>query len=315
METLFDGLLDISKLDAGVIKARFEAVSVDGLFDRLSQVFRPIAIERGLDFRVRSEGQWVASDAMLLEQVLANLVSNALRYTSRGGVLLSARKRSAGLALEVWDTGCGIAAADQSRIFEEFVQLDNRERDRRKGLGLGLAIALRSAALVNGVLTVSSSPGRGSRFALTQPLASPPVPRGLTTGHEGHATPELMRSHDLPILIVEDDASVRSALADLLTRWNVSFVAVADGAAAHAEVGSGHRFGLILSDYRLGDDIDGLELIRTLREAHPAPSPAVALITGDFDATLIGRAHQQEVPVLQKPLRPTDLRALLGLHP
>lgn len=314
METLFEGLLDISKLDAGVIKARFEAVSIDAMFDRLSQVFLPIALERGLDFRLRSDGEWVTSDAVLLEQVLANLVSNALRYTTRGGVLLAARKRRKGLGLEVWDTGCGIAVADRSRIFEEFVQLDNDERDRRKGLGLGLAIAQRSAALLNGVLTVASLTGRGSRFALTQPLVTAGFSRAETKSFDSSVVQIIPRSHDLPILIVEDNADVRSALADLLTRWDVPFVMVADASIAYAKVAGGSRFGLILSDYRLSGGANGLDLIRTLNGAHPAPLPAAALITGDFDANLTATAHQQGIPVLHKPLRPSDLRTLLGLH-
>ena len=110
-------------------------VAVDALFDRLSQYFRPIATARGLDLRFRSDGEWVPSDAALLEQVLGNLVANALRCTTRGGVLVAARRRDGAVRFEVWDTGIGIAAADLQRIFDEFVQLGNAERDRRKGWG------------------------------------------------------------------------------------------------------------------------------------------------------------------------------------
>ena len=152
MESLFVGLLDVSRLDAGVVKPRLAAVSVDALFDRLSQYFHPIAVERGLDLRFRSDGEWVTSDVTLIEQVLSNLVSNALRCTPKGGVLIAARTRGRHVRLEVWDTGIGIGEADLQRIFEEFVQLDNPERDRRKGLGLGLSIAQRSAALIGGTV-------------------------------------------------------------------------------------------------------------------------------------------------------------------
>ena len=313
MEALFDGLLDISKLDAGVVQPRFEVVSVDAIFDRLSQVFLPIAIERGIDFRLRSDGEWITSDPVLLEQVLANLVSNALRYTAHGGVLVAARKRSDDVSLEVWDTGRGIAVADLERIFDEFVQIDNRERDRRKGLGLGLAIARRSAALVNASLTVASRPDRGSRFALTQPMVAFYTPGKPMLNFEVRAVPTLGRAHDLPLLIIEDDPDVRTALTDLLTRWDIAFLAVGDDTAACAAIAEGRRFGLILSDYRLADGANGLDLIRILRTAHPAPQPVAALITGDYDATLIASAHQQGIPVLHKPLRPSDLRTLLGL--
>ncbi len=131
MESLFVGLLDISRLDAGVVTPRLAPVSIDALFDRLSQYFLPIAIERGLDLRFRSDGEWVQSDVTLLEQVMSNLASNALRYTKSGGVLIAARKRGGAVRLEVWDTGVGVGADDRARIFQEFVQLDNAERDRR----------------------------------------------------------------------------------------------------------------------------------------------------------------------------------------
>ena len=135
METLFAGLLDVSRLEAGVVTPRLTAVSVDTLFDQLSQVFRPIARERGLDLRFRSDDEWIRSDAVLVEQVLSNLLANALRATSAGGVLVAARRRGATVRLEVYDTGTGIAPTDVQRIFDEFVQLGNPERDRRKGLG------------------------------------------------------------------------------------------------------------------------------------------------------------------------------------
>ena len=146
MEQLFDGLLDLSKLEAGVVQPRLGPVSIDALFDRLSQYFRPAAMARALDLRFRSDGEWVTSDAILLEQVLGNLVANAVRCTQTGGVLVAARRRHGAIRLEVWDTGIGIGSTDLARIFEEFVQLGNAERDRRKGLGLGLSIAKRSGA-------------------------------------------------------------------------------------------------------------------------------------------------------------------------
>ena len=315
MESLFDGLLDISKLDAGVVKPHFAAVSVDAVFDRLSQVFRPIAIERGLELRFRSDGEWIESDAQLLEQVLANLVANALRYTEQGGVLVAARARSSRVSLEVWDTGRGISTADGERIFEEFVQLDNLERDRRKGLGLGLSIAQRSAMLIGSRIALASRVGRGTRFAIIQSRTEPPsrsaakTPLSLVTRGDVAAS----RKNDRPVLIVDDDRDVREALSDLLRRWNVRFEAVAEAEVALERVGAGEVFGLVLADYRLGGRMNGLELIVALRKAHVAPCPDAVLITGDFDASLIAAADRHHVPVLHKPLKPAVLRRLLGL--
>jgi signal transduction histidine kinase len=312
MEQLFNGLLDLSRLDAGVVQPDMASVSVDALFDRLSQYFHPIAGERDLDLRFRSDGEWVTSDPTLLEQVLGNLVGNALRYTQTGGVLVAARRRSGIVDLEVWDTGVGMAAADLTRIFEEFVQLGNAERDRRKGLGLGLSIARRSAALLGATIDVASRPGRGSRFGLAQPACLPP---------DAHTAPGILDAamvpltwrHDLPLLIVDDDRDVRAAMADLLRRWNVRFDAAADAQAALALVKGGARYGLILADYRLGAGLNGLDLLLALTALHAAQPPATALVTADFDVELIGAARAVGIPLIQKPLRPARLRALLGV--
>jgi signal transduction histidine kinase/CheY-like chemotaxis protein len=315
MEQLFEGLLDLSKLEAGVVQPRLGPVSVDALFDRLSQYFRPIAVDRGLDLRLRSDGEWVVSDPALLEQVLGNLLSNALRYTTRGGVLVAARKRGQAIRLEVWDTGAGIAEADLRRIFDEFVQLGNAERDRRMGLGLGLSIARRSAALLGAAIDVTSRPGRGSRFGFAQPAAPAEavhVPPHRPAGVVAPLRP-LLRSNDESVLIVDDDPGVRRALADLLGRWEVRFDAAADGAAALALVDAGARYGLVLADYRLPGRLNGLDLIAAIAERHPQPLPAAALITADFDPALIAAARTAGVPVIPKPLRPPQLRELLNM--
>lgn len=312
MESLFDGLLDISRLEAGVVEASMEEISVDLLFDRLSQVFRPIAMERGLDLRFRSDGEWVRSDGTLLEQVLSNLLSNALRHTQTGGVLVAARARGADVRFEIWDTGIGIAEPDLQRIFEEFVQVHNPQRDRRKGLGLGLSIARRAAALLGSTIRVSSREGRGSSFMLAQPrsverppAARPSPPEGRSGRHRAQGP--------LPVLVVEDDQDVRAALADLLSRWKVRFDMSDGGEPALERVAGGSRYGLVLADYRLGGTMNGLELIAALAARHPAPAPEAVLITGDFDSGLIARAHEMGITVLHKPLATNVLRELLGV--
>lgn len=308
MESLFDGLLDISRLEAGVVEAHFRPVSVDALFDRLSQVFHPIAVDRGLDLRFRSDGEWVKSDATLLEQVLSNLLSNAMRNTVRGGVLVAARRRGAQVRLEIWDTGIGIGESDLRRIFEEFVQVDNQQRDRRKGLGLGLAIARRAAALLETPIEASSRVGKGSRFLVAQSSCAQPEPdlRGLAPAFAalGHRS--------LPVMVIEDDPDVRAALADLLTRWEVRYDMFANAELALANIAAGARYGLVLADYRLPGPMNGLDLIAALEKGHPEPRPDTVLITGDFDSELIGRAHARSIPLLHKPLSAEVLRRLVG---
>ena len=312
MEALFVGLLDISRLDAGVVQAQVAPVSIDAIFDRLSQYFRPIAMEREVDLRFRSDGEWVSSDATLLEQVLSNLVSNALRYTKKGAVLVAARRRGGDLRLEVWDTGIGIEEADRQRIFEEFVQVSNSERDRRRGLGLGLAIAQRSAALIGGEISVSSRPGRGSRFSLTQKRTQPPT-EDERYPVAARALPQFTTSRDHPVLIVDDDRDVRAALGDLLARWNIRCDLAVDADDALRRIDGGARYGLVLADYRLPGALNGLDLVAAIAQRHERPLPQFALVTGDFSHDLISAAQARNIPLFHKPLKPSDLRAILGV--
>jgi signal transduction histidine kinase/ActR/RegA family two-component response regulator len=313
METLFTGLLDISRLDAGVVQPRLGPISIDDLFDRLSQYFLPIAIERGVELRFRSDGEWVRSDPVLLEQVLSNLVSNALHCTSKGAVLVAARKRNDQIRLEVWDTGIGIHKRDQQRIFDEFVQVENPERDRRKGLGLGLSIASRSASLINAGISVASQPGRGSRFVLLQPSSHPVferLPAKSLVAEEPEAV-HIMRR--LPVLIVEDDRDVRLALSDILRRWNVDFEVAPNAKTAMMFLEGGKTFSAVLVDYRLPGEMNGLQLVRSIRQSHPLPLPVCTLITGDFDPALIGACNNEPVELLLKPLHIEKLRELLNI--
>jgi len=308
LESLFDGLLDVSKLEAGAVQPHAAAVSVDELFDRLSHYFRPLAAERGLDLRLRSGGEIVWSDPILLEQVLSNLISNALRCTPKGAILIAVRQRGDRALFEVWDTGIGIAEPDLKRIFDEFVQLGNPERDRRKGLGLGLSIARRSVALLGGEIEVSSRPGKGSRFRFSQPLTE----KTPTLGESPPGTP--VAAHKAgSVLFVDDDLDVRRALADLLRRWGIAFEIVDDARGALRRIEEGARPGLLLSDYRLPGGMNGLDLIGAVRALGLADPPDMVLVTGDLDPNLIAAAREQQVPLLYKPLRAAQLGALLGL--
>ncbi len=307
MESSFEGLLDLSKLDAGAVTPRLEPVSVDALFDRIDQIFGPLALERGLELRLRSDGERVTSDAVLLEQVISNLVSNAIRATKAGGVLLAARRRSDALVFEIWDTGSGIAASDVERIFGDYVQLDNPERDRRRGLGLGLAIARRSVALLGACIDVASRPGRGSRFRFAQPLCDDD--RTAPVDHAAMPIANLRRDSG-PLLIVEDDEDVRAALGNLLRRWDIAFEAEATADAGLERLLGGQQFSLLITDQRLAGGMTGLDLIRAMRMQVADPPPAI-IITGEVDSPLLTAAMQEKILVLHKPVRSNQLRRLL----
>lgn len=313
MERLFEGLLDLSKLEAGVVQTRITPVNVDALFDRLSQYFRPLAVERGLELRLRSDGEWVESDATLLQQVLGNFLANAIRCTPAGGILLAARPRGATVLLEVYDTGIGIAAADLQRIFEEFVQVGNTERDRRKGLGLGLSIARRSAALIGTEIEVSSRVGRGSRFWISQKVAGAPVLAGAPVARPAAEMAHVAWDRTLKLLLIDDDQAVRAALSDLLGRWGVRFDMAADGADALALVRERGPYGLVMADYRLPPPWNGLDLLAAIGAAQPGVGAPGLLVTADFDPGLMEAARAAGVPVLAKPVRPGALREVLGV--
>jgi CheY-like chemotaxis protein/anti-sigma regulatory factor (Ser/Thr protein kinase) len=306
MEGLFEGLLDVSRLEAGTVTPVMSPISVAALFDRLDQVFGPAAAQSGNDLRLRPVDRWVRSDGALLEQVLSNLIGNALRHAGGGSVMVAARLRGDAILFEVRDNGPGVAPADQARIFEDFVQLGNAERDRRKGLGLGLAIARRAAVLIDADLRIRSEPGRGAVFDLRQPLATAPA-------HPPIAAPVFAAdaASSLSVLIVDDEPEIRAGLKALLSGWGARVEVAASAREALALLRTDTGFDAILTDQRLPDAIQGLDLILKLRETQDPPIPC-ALITGDMDPALLAACRRHGVPLLHKPVKAAALRALLN---
>lgn len=217
---LLEDLVDISRLDAGVTVPAVGEVAVADLFEKLETGFRAEAEARKLDLRLVPASLFVRADPAMLHRILQNLVANALRYTPSGRVLVGCRRRGKAVAIEVWDTGIGIAAGETERIFEEFYQVDNAERDRRRGAGLGLAIVRRLAALMGAEVTVGSRPGRGSVFALTLPLADScrPHPVAAPAGRAQDFT-------GLTIAILDDEPMQLTALRSFLTGRRASVIA------------------------------------------------------------------------------------------
>jgi len=305
LDSLVEALLDISRLDSGAVSLQPQALPLMRLFDRLAPEFAVVAEARGLQWRLRPTTLWVRSDEVQLERMLRNLLSNALTHTREGGVLLAARCEAGAVRIGVWDTGPGIAPEHQARIFDEFVQLQNPGRDRRRGHGLGLAIVARLSRLLDHPVRLRSRPGQGSCFSLS-------VARALAAPETAAApAPLVLPLQGRCVALVEDDEAVRQATEALLAAWGC--VVWADAAAAplldrlrreHVVV---HR---IISDWRL-EQGDGLQAIAALREAAGQPLPAL-LLSGETLPFDPGPLALQQISVLRKPLAPAALRAWLS---
>lgn len=315
---LLNGLLDVSRLDAGAIEVRKGPVSLRGELSALHSAFSGPANAKGLDFRVRLPAALaVDTDAVLLHQILWNLAANAVRYTERGRVLIGCRRRAGMVEIQVWDSGIGIAPDQQEQIFEEFYQVDNVARHHELGLGLGLAIVRRSAQLVGTRLELASVPGKGSMFSFSLPR----VVAACTSPHQEQASPRSGSRRGATVLVIDDDAQVRDAVTMLLSDWGHTVIAAgtveqavnAARALEQAQAADGRRQGidLILSDYRLAENVTGADAVRAVLSHIGRPVTAV-IITGDTSPERIREARASGFRLLHKPLDPLVLHALLN---
>jgi two-component system, sensor histidine kinase len=308
LDASFGAMLDISRLDAGVVQKAPQTFPIRDLFRRLYQQFGGDAEARGLALRFRATRRIVYSDPHLLERVLANLVQNALRYTRHGGVLVAARRHARGVALEVWDTGLGIPEDKREMIFREFYQIDNPERDRGRGLGMGLAIVQRLCNLLEHPLEVRSTPGRGSVFRLIVPAGDASAIDTPTVETE---TLPPRKLGTVTVLLIDDERAIREATRELLRPMHVDVIAAATIAeAVELARRAPDAIDLILSDWRLRGSENGVDAVRAVRAVCGEETPAV-LITGDTSADLLKLAHESALVILHKPLQPRHLVRLV----
>lgn len=308
LEGLFNELLDMSRLDSGKISPSPINFSSRQLFEKLRLDFEAEAAEKGLNLRFRARTRFLYSDPVLIERILRNLISNAIRYTGDGGVLISCRTRRGKPWLEVWDTGAGIPEDQQERIFEEFVQLENPARDRRKGLGLGLSIVRRLCSLLGHELTVSSRIGRGSVFRFQVPAGREPVsaPRREV---EVAAKPSVLEGKT--VVVVDDDIEIQTGMRALLTGWGMKVsIYTTAGEAEAAALAMPSAPDLIIADYRLPGGANGLDAIDAFRRRFGAEVPSI-LITGSADPQLVSMAEEKRFHYLLKPVMPAKLRTLV----
>lgn len=304
---MLNTLLDFSRVEAGVIQPQIQAFRLQPLLNTIEREFEPQADVKGLVYRSRETDWGAQSDPALVELILRNLVSNAINYTERGGVLVACRKRGEQVWLEVWDTGIGITPEHQQEVFREFHQLGNPERDRRKGLGLGLAIAQGLANKLGHDLTLRSTVRRGSVFRLALPLVTGVIPVEPLPKHGK------MHMLNKRVLVIDDDEAVLSGMLHLLRGWGCvcDVTESIEGALAMARV---HAPEVIISDYRLREQRTGVEAIGAVRAMLEKNIPAL-LITGDTAPDRLREARESGVPLLHKPLSAVALnRALADLE-
>jgi len=318
MSGMLDALLDINQIEAGVVRAELADVPVGGLLERLRGEFTYHAQAKGLALRVMPCSATIRTDPRLLEQMLRNLISNALKYTRTGRVLVGCRQHGTSqggtLSIEVWDTGIGIPAAELDAVFDEYHQVGNEARERSRGLGLGLSIVQRLGKLLGHPVRVRSRPGSGSVFTVEVPrVPAPPaphrhhglhagtgngavaaIPRGGPGSHNrgshGHSSHGHGKSGAGSILVVEDDPDLRDLLQQMLQADGHDVASVPDGPAAVQAVQGGARPGLVLADYNLPGGMNGLQAVAALRRAvrgtpagiPPGPAPVGATSPADM---------------------------------
>ena len=302
---MLDSLLDYSRIEAGAVQPSIQCFHLQTIIDKLEPEFAPQANAKDLYYRTRESAYWVDSDPALMELILRNLISNAIRYTHQGGVLVACRSQGDFVSLEVWDTGVGIAETEQEGIYEEFRQLDNPERDRAKGLGLGLAIVKGLVGILNLRISLTSRLGRGSVFKVLLP--------------KSQSSPSVMRPNAIRVptglgkvrvLAIDDDEFVRDAIRQILFEMGCDCDVV--GNLDEALLSAKRQVpDVILSDYMLRENLTGIQVIQHLREVFGQRIPAF-VITGDTSPRVFHEAKNEGVELLHKPLLPDELYATLA---
>lgn len=297
---LLNALLDFSRIEAGVIETQLQPIRLQHLLTKIENELAPQADAKDIVYRSRETHITVQSDPLLLELILRNLINNAIRYTTRGGLLVACRKRGNFAVVEVWDTGIGIASAHQKEVFREFHQLGNPERDRHKGLGLGLAIADGLTKTLGHELSLASTLHRGSVFRLTLPITQAPLmpEQAVVIQSDNHLL-------EISVLVVDDDEAVRKGMQHLLASWGCVCITAdsIETALAKARIKAPD---LLICDYRLKELRTGGEAIVALRNLLGNSMPAI-LITGDTAPERLREARASGVLLLHKPVSPSQL--------
>ncbi|MBP6294496.1 MAG: hypothetical protein KA366_02060 [Hydromonas sp.] len=307
----FNAMLNLSRLDAGVVKPDFQAVSLQRIFNRLQVEFEEVAHQKGLELVFVPTYVWVQCDEGMLHSILSNFVSNAVRYTEKGRILVGVRHSENNMArVLVYDTGTGVPAEKARQIFQEYQRLEYAQQRVKGGVGLGLAISERMARLLGAELLVHSTVGKGSCFGLKLPCAPTPVTKTQEIKERDRVSDRVAGKR---VAILDDDETVIDHLNQLLSSWHLDVSVVLSSDMLQEMIAEDGPFDLILSDYHLGlDGETGLDVLLKAQNLQPKHPPKCVLITGDTSAELVQLAHEKNIEVLYKPLRPVRLRAYLN---
>ncbi|WP_191600540.1 PAS domain-containing hybrid sensor histidine kinase/response regulator [Marinomonas algicola] len=301
-ETLISTLLEIARLDQGAVKPRLKDCSLDELLTPVINEFSIIAHEKGLTIRTRMQNSYVHTDPVYLRRIVQNFVSNAVKYTKTGKVLIACRKRKDHIIIQVWDTGIGIPKIEQEKVFEDFYRWKNTEE---AGLGLGLGLVKRMQKALSLTMRLNSVPNKGSCFSITVPLAKQRLVPAIET--DIPSSEEKTHSHSCTVWCIDDDKNNVDAMQTLMNQWHCHVQCFSNTASCLNTQGPPH---LLLVDYQLGENKNGLDLIKDLREKYQITIPAV-LLTAVQDEELIQLCKQLDIIYMQKPAKPARLRALI----
>ena len=308
LEGLFEALLDISKLDAGIVKQKEQDFDLQTMLDRLSIGYGERASEKGIVFNAEYNQNFVHTDPILLERVIDNLVLNAIRYTDTGTVSLGTRASDAAVTISIIDTGRGIPTDKQTEVFEEFVQLTNPERDRSKGLGLGLSIVKRITELLNITFTLTSNPDTGTTVELTIPSGNAVYP----SLPDDELSPIDQHLGALFVVVIDDEEQARLAMTLLLEQWGCTVLSAADVEDALIALEEyEYEPNAIIADYRLRENQTGIQAIEAIR-SHLGVNIDAIIVTGDVERTKLIDINEHGFTSLNKPCDPVQLRTFLA---
>ena len=310
LDRLFSELLNLSQIDAGAVRVQRTAFALDHLFSDISRNFREQAEQQGLRLIVRKTDVWTDGDYIILSRILNNLVSNALRHTEHGGVLVGARRKGGDILIQVWDTGIGIAPEHQDKVFEEFYQVHATRSPGSRGLGLGLATVQRLCDLLRIPIRLQSRPGQGTRVSLLVPATQARTP---TSAHP--EPPSALDFTGLSILIVDDEPNILEGLSLILGNWGAHVTQADSGAQVMALADQWQRPpDIIVTDLLLREGESGLDVLRQL-DQHPTmqgKQVARLLVTGETKPDRLREIADADIMVLHKPVPAAALRQALA---